>query len=553
MADQDIPNIDRDIALLPEDIRADLAERGRNDLYFFAKAVMGFHQMTPHTHGPLCVFLDRNPNRFKMVLMPRGHFKTSVATISRVTQKVCRNPNERVLLVNEVADNAQNFLSSIEQHFESNRVLRALYSSVIPRDVRKVPWNAKEMRLNRDVRVPENTIEAMGIESAITSKHFTHITFDDPISEDAAVSPTVMQAAIDRTSRVTALMVNPNDNTADLIGTRWALHDVYSVWQGRYGDTMGKFVRAAIKDGVPIFPELISLDTLAQVRRDLGEYMFSCLYMNNPRDVANQDFNVQDLRFWRWSSDEESVILYGRDGEIVREWPISKLDITVSVDLAVAEKITSDRNAIVTVGVSPNGEAIVLDTWVKRCTPLDVIEQLISLRSRFPVRAFGIEGVAYQKAFKYFLRAECERRGIYMNIVELKSLPSRRSTGNNSKETRIRGLQPIAATGRLYILPSMHELRNELADFPLGEHDDVADALSMQLQLWRGFLSPERMAKYRKSENELLYRIRSGIDSPEGLVLPRKARNPADIPHPDDLGIEMPQFGPITEVFMAEN
>lgn len=799
MADQDIPNVDREISLLPEDIRADMAERGRNDLYYFSKAIMGFHEVVPHTHGSLCVFLDRHPARFKMVLMPRGHFKTSVATISRVTQKAVADPNQRILLVNEVADNARNFLSSIEQHFESNRVLRALYSSVIPKDVRKVPWNAQEMRLNREVRVPENTIEAMGIESALTSKHFTHITFDDVISEDAAISQATMEAAITRTSRVTSLMVNPNNNTADLIGTRWALHDVYSAWKARYGDKMGVFVRAAIKDGLPIFPELISLDTLAQVRKDLGEYMFSCnpeeapvlmadwtskpiaeirvgdvvvgfefpdgpekmrtvptrvlaigsrvakvfkitmmsgrvirctedhhwmcdishrkdrphllyrpakigqqmhyvcdpsipepnpeanmgwlagmfdgegsvggkltsgsgahlviaqskavnrpiydeigrqldllglkydtrddmyvfgtsredrrrflnwcwpfvksdrvwtslfgaraiteqdtpiaiepdgeetvysfqtetgnyvcwgyasrncLYMNNPRDVANQDFNIQDIRFWRWSSDEEHVVLYGRDGEIVREWPIEKLDITTTVDLAVAEKITSDCNSIVTVGVSPMGEAIVLDSWTRRCTPLEVIEHLFWVKTRWAVRAFGIEGVVYQKAFKYFLRAECERRGVYMNIVELKQLPSKRSTGNNSKETRIRGLQPIAATGRLYILPTQHELRNELADFPLGEHDDTIDALSMQLQLWRGFLSPARMAKYKASEQALIHRVRAGMVSELDLGMhfdrPRKG---ADIPHPDDLGIEIPQFSDFQEVSMED-
>lgn len=553
MADQDIPNVDREITLLPEDIRADIAERGRNDLFYFAKAIMGFKDITPHTHGPLCVFFDKHPARFKMCLMPRGHFKTSVATISRVTQKVVRDPNARVLLVNEVADNAQNFLSSIEQHFEANRILRALYSSVIPKDVRKVPWNAREMRLNRDVRVPENTIEASGIESTLTSKHFTHITFDDVISEDAAISQTTMENAISRTSRVTSLMVNPNDNTADLIGTRWALHDIYSVWKSRYGDKMGQFVRAAVKDGLPIFPELISLETLAQIRKDMGEYMFSCLYMNNPRDVANQDFNVQDIRFWRWSSDEEHVVLYGKDGTIEREWHISKLDITTTVDLAVAEKITSDRNAIVTVGVSPLGEAIVLDAWAKRCTPLEVIEHLLSIRTRYAVRAFGIEGVVYQKAFKYFLKAECERRGVYMNIVELRAMPSKRGTGNNSKETRIRGLQPVAATGRLYILPTMHDLRNELADFPLGEHDDVADALSMQLQLWRGFLSPARMAKYKASENALIHRIHSGTMSELDLVMQdgSPARG-ADIPSLDDLGIELPQFGPQTEVSIED-
>jgi predicted phage terminase large subunit-like protein len=536
MADQDLPNLDKTITELPADIRQDLAERGRTNLFFFATAIMGYKDMTERCHKPLCEFLDYHPSLIKLVLMPRGHFKSSVATISRVTQKALRNPNERILLVNETTDNAENFLSAIEQNLMGNKILRALYSEVIPKDTRKVPWNNKEMRLIRDWQGPEETITAMGMTSAITSRHYTHITVDDPISEEAAKSDSVMADAISRISKFFSLMVKPKYNTLDLIGTRWALHDVYSHFMKKLGPQMARFVRSAIlPDGSLLFPELIDQETLAAAREMYGEYMFSCLYMNNPRDVANQNFNVQDLRFWRWSTDEESVLLYGLNGEIIEDVPIERLDINVSVDLAVAEKITNDRNAVVTTGVTPSGRVVVLDTWVKRCTPLDVIERLLWINKRFHPRQVGIEAVAYQKAFKYFLRDECERRGVYMNIVELKAIPSKRGTGNNSKEMRIRGLQPVAATGRLYVLPTQHELRNELADFPLGEHDDCADALAHQLVMWRGLVSPERMARYKASEDRLIAAVSRGLD---GVPIGSGAGEDLD---PDEIGLH--RFG----------
>lgn len=541
MADQDLPGLDKEIVLLPEDIRNDLAERGRNDLYFLSKAILGYSDMTPSCHGPLCVYHDKNEKLWKLTLYPRGHYKTSIVTIGKNIQKVVRNPNERILIVNETGSNAENFLTAIAEHFEQSAIVRTLYSSVIPEKLKT--WSSKELLFNRQWRGPEPTISAMGITSALTSRHYTHISVDDPISEDAIKSPSVMQDAIDRISKITSLMVKPEENTFDLTGTRWALHDLYSVFMKRYGpEKMARFIRAAILDGQPIFPELISLEKLAD-ERDNSEYMFSCLYMNNPRDIANQDFNVQDLKFWRWSTDETRVVLYDRNGDVEDVWEVDKLDITTSVDLAVSEKITSDRNAIVTCGVSPKGQAIVLDTWVRRCTPLEVIEYLLQLRGRFQPRVFGIEGVAYQKAFKYFLRAECERRGTYMNIEELKAIPSKRGTGNNSKEMRIRGLQPVAATGRLYINPQQHILRSELADFPLGEHDDCIDALAHQLQLWRGFLSPERMQKYKESEQRLLQRAMITGELP-GWEMQTPTRNPQDIPHPDDLGIEIDRYAP---------
>lgn len=544
MADQDIPHLDKEVMLLPEDIRRDLAERGKNDLYFFAKAILGYSNMTPSCHGPLCVFHDKHPARFKLSLYPRGHYKTSVLTIGKNSQKVVRNPNERILILNETTGNAENFLSAIAEHFEQSPILRTLYSEVIPKKFKT--WSSKELLFNRTWRGPEPTISAMGMTSALTSRHYTHISIDDPISEEAVKSDAVMHDAITRIDKVISLMVNPEADTFDLTGTRWALHDVYSVFMKKYGDKMARFIRAALIDGKPIFPELISLETLAQARENMGEYMFSCLYMNNPRDIANQDFNIQDLKFWRWSSDESKVVLYDRNGDVEDVWPVEKLDITVSVDLAVSEKITSDRNAIVTCGVSPKGQAIVLDTWVQRCTPLEVIQYLLWLRTRFQPRVFGIEGVAYQKAFKYFLQAECERQGTYMNMMELKAVPSKRGTGSNSKEMRIRGLQPIAATGRLYIHPQQHILRNELADFPLGEHDDCIDALAHQLVMWRGFLSPERMTRYRESETRLLQR--AGMTGQLPGWETETPRRPQDIPHPDDLGIELPRYGEFTGV-----
>lgn len=546
MADQDIPLLDKEIVLLPDDIRNDLAERGRRDLYFFAKAILGYSQMTIKCHGPLCVFHDQHPSRFKLSLYPRGHYKTSVLTIAKNAQRVVKDSNQRILIINEVADNSENFLSAIAEHFEQSPILRTLYSSVIPKKFKT--WSSKELLFNRTWRGPEPTISAMGMTSALTSRHYTHITIDDPISEEAVKSEGVMNDAITRIDKVISLMVNPEQDTFDLTGTRWALHDVYSAFMKKYGDKMARFIRGAIDEaGQPIFPELISLETLAQARRNMGEYAFSCLYMNNPRDIANQDFNVQDLKFWRWTTDESKVVTYDRNGEVEDVWDVRKLDITVSVDLAVSEKVTSDRNAIVTCGITPKGQAIVLDVWAQRCTPLEVIERLFWLKARFQPRVFGIEGVAYQKAFKYFLRAECERRGTYMNIEELKAIPSRRGTGNNSKEMRIRGLQPIAATGRLYVSPQQHTLRNEMADFPLGEHDDCLDALAHQLTMWRGFLSPERMERYRKSEQRLLQRAVVEQQLPRWETGARKMR-PQDVPHPDDLGIEIPRFSEFQSV-----
>lgn len=510
---QDIPFLDESIVKLPADIREDLAERGRNSLFFFNRAVMGFHDLTVGCHGPLCEFADENEKQFKMMLMPRDHLKTSCISVGGTMQRVVKDSEARQLLGNESATNAERFLRSIRQHAEGNRIFRALYSDVIPKDVRKVRWNDSELDFNRRGHYPEPSIDSIGMTGAVTSRHYTHITYDDPISEEAVKSEKVMKDTINRMSSALSLLVNPGKDTIWLVGTRWALWDVYSEWMRVYGDRLGRLVRAVIEDGEPIWPERFTPEVIALKRQAYGdEYKFSCLMMNNPRNPELQDLNVEDFKFWSWVGTKK-VALFDKNGQEVDRWDLSDLDITCTVDLAPAEKITSDRNAITTVGVSPKNQAIVLDAWGKRCTPLVVVQKLFQVHRQFHPRVYGVEDVGYQKAFKYFLRQAAEEAKLYLNVVPVKP-------GGKGKP-HIKGLQPLMATGRIFIHPTQHILRNEAADYPLGEHDDVLDSLALHQQLFRSQMSQERWSKYKESERKLL-RALKGPTRQVILADPRK-------------------------------
>src|SRR5688500_15665123 len=176
MSDQDIPLLDETITQLPADIRQDLAERGKRDLFFLASGVLGMRDMTVGCHGPLCAYINLNPKQFKMMLMPRDHLKTSVVTVAGSMQKVVQNPENRLLIANESGTNANRMLRSIRQHAEGNRVFRALYSDVVYKDTRKVRWNDSELDFVRDGHYPEPTIDSIGMTGAATSRHYTHIT-----------------------------------------------------------------------------------------------------------------------------------------------------------------------------------------------------------------------------------------------------------------------------------------------------------------------------------------------------------------------------------------
>jgi len=527
---QDIPNLDPSITQLPVELVKDLAETGRSSLFWFNKAVLGFKDLTVSCHGPLCEFADSNKKQFKLMLMPRDHLKTSCISIGATLQRQARDVEHRQLLGNETATNAQHFLRSIRQHVERNRVFRALYSEIIPKDIRKVRWNDSELDFNRQGNYPEPSIEAIGMTGAATSRHYTHITYDDPISEEAVKSEKTMQDTINRMSSSLDLLTNSEKDSIWLVGTRWALWDVYSVWIETFGTRLGRLVRSIIEDGEIIWPERFSADTIALKRGLLGEYRFSCTQMNNPRNAELQDLNVEDFRFFHWL-DDNRVQLFDKEGKELDVWDLSQLDITTTVDLAPAETVNSDRNAIITVGVSPKSQAICLDVFAKRCTPVAVIDYLFWIKRRFGPRAFGIEDVNYQKALKWIIRDIAAERGEWLNVVPVKP-------GGKGKP-HIRGLQPLMATGRLFIHPAQHILRNEASDYPLGEHDDVLDALALQLQLFVGHLRPESWKKYKQSEKKLLRVLSGRVSDPgapldhRGLILANPKKGILDIDEDD--------------------
>lgn len=495
----DLPGQDPELQQEPTDVLADLAEEAKHDLYMFNTAVLGYKKLTPPVHGPLCNFFDLDRSQYKLALYPRDHFKTTCITIGGTLQRACREPDKTTHIKNERVENASRFLDAMKAHCLTNSMFRTLYGKYVPPDTRKVAWNDTEMMLmGRTVVKPEPTISCSGVESATTSNHYDHITWDDPISEKAVKEPTTMESTWDRMVSAINLLSEPEISTIWIVGTNWAFGDVYAKWMKNFAQYTSKLARGAIEDGKPIFPELISLQRLDMLRA-ADPYLFSCNWMNNPKNADVQNFDIRALKRWKFTTafEDEIAIYDPLTAEILVTVDVDKLDITVTVDLAVAEKITSDRNAICVMGVEPTkGYCVFLELWGERCSPGRVMDKLFEVQERWHPRIFGIEAVAYQKAFKWFLDTEAQKRGVWLPIKDLKAI--------GKKEVRVAGLQPMVRTGRCAISPEHQLFLTEMDEWPLSEHDDVLESASMQLQVANHWFSPERLEKVRAAERRML-------------------------------------------------
>jgi predicted phage terminase large subunit-like protein len=124
-----------------------------------------------------------------------------------------------------------------------------------------------------------------------------------------------------------------------------------------------------------------------------------------------------------------------------------------------------------------NYKIYVLDTLKGHWKVAESIDNIFTMYQKWHPSVIGLETIAYQKALKSWLEEKMRERGVFFPITEL-----RRNT-NESKEFRIKALEPFYRDGLVYHAPWMKSLETELLQFPKGKHDDEIDALASQLDL----------------------------------------------------------------------
>ncbi len=471
-----------------EEVRLNLRMQAQRSTFLMAKAFVGFHDLTPTLHGIMCGWIE-GPSTRKLGLVPRDHLKTSVWTIADTVRLIAANPNIRLLIANETATNASHFLRRIQAVFERATLFRWLFPELIP-DIGKTKWSESEMLVPRTKDYPEATVEVMGVGGAVVSRHYNMIKLDDLVGKEASESVDVMKKTIDWYLYCESLLEKPID-PIQTYGTRWTHRDLYA-WIMEHERDIDIFHRKAVaKDGTTLWSERFPLNELLRIKHKIGNFKFSCQYQNEPFDPESLTFDPGWLRYFElegWEQDGEGTVSL----RMVGQPKATKVVPCIFVDPAISEKNYAARSAVVCAGLDEVERVMVLEAWADRCQPLRMIDKIFEMAARWDPIAIVVEGVAYQRALKGFIEAECMRRGRWLNVREV------RPGSKEGKETRIRGLQPYAERGRLWIRRSTCQvLIEEFEAFPLGDTVDVLDALSYGPQVW---VSPDTDKDMRRAE-----------------------------------------------------
>ena len=526
-----------DLSPVPEEDIATLRERALGDLYVFAKGVMGFDFLTPDVHMPLCRLLELALNGYTpdlyhpwsayeqvlydhahrymsfgeedeiskeglikdwvakvkekglgnlQITLPRGWLKTTLCSQAYPLWLGTRDTNIRVLLTQNTFENAEAKLQVIKETVEKNTVYRILFPEVLPDS--SCRWTNRSLVLKRTKSWPEGTFECAGVKTAVVSRHFDLVLEDDTVAPDYSkleednVLPSKedIAKAIGWHKLVPPLLVNPAKSLNFIVGTRWFEKDLISWNKENHGGRFTFYERACLEgeDGKPdengkvAYPERFSMEVLRGLKASMGPYLFSCLYMNKP--IRSEDMLFKPDWFSYYEEEPTDLLCY------------------TTVDLGGDPQETKgepDWNVVLTCGQSTTtGVVYVLHYWRKKTNPSEVIDAIFKqVRCYHPVEV-GIEGVAYQRSLKHWILKRMRAENTHFMVNNL-------SAAGRAKSYRIMGLQAPIAGGSVKFRIGHGPIINELLSYPLGEHDDLADCLAYQLDLWRPIVQMVRARK----------------------------------------------------------
>ena len=482
----------------------DLKDKARSSLYFLTKAILNFNKLTPHFHQDFCSFIQRFDILRKMNLLPRGHYKTTCGTIGysiwlmiqeEITQLKIAGSEIRILLCNESATNAENFLSAIEGVFDENELFRTLFSEIIPDKSKRKRWNQQEMLINRESSWPEATLQTIGVGGAAQSRHYDVIIFDDLIGKEAMDSETVMEKTISWFDYAESLFVSPTKGIAVVNGTRWSKRDLYQhilEKDKRYQ----VYSRQCIENDKPIFPEEFTTEFFDELRVKNFAH-FSSQYLNDPTDPSKCDFKESWLKLYAWEKVGDRLCIKFEDDDKAVDF--REFDIVGCFDPSIDEKPTSSRRAITYVGMDSRQRVCVFDVYASRETTDLVLEEIFKLYKKWHPRQFGVESVALSKIYIPLIEKEGQLRKEYVSCTPIKV------STHKSKDARIRdAIQQVAAEGRLYRQVWMREFDIEFIEFPQGRTKDILDAVSHCINMLRVPLSAEEEESDEKFERYIL-------------------------------------------------
>lgn len=329
---------------------------------------------------------------------------------------------------------------------------------------------------------------------ALTGRPADLLVLDDMIkSAEEAQSPTILDNLWDWYCTVAYSRLGPKAPII-AVGTRWGPKDLFGRLDAEAKVGGDKFTTVQFRaiaghddilgraPGQALWPERVPLDRLERIRKTRPRWFKAC-WQGEPEEVEGLHFQPR-----RWPTYTDLGDAWQVSSVTGREH-IRKVDCTIlhAVDWAQSGKKKSNRTAIVTAALTPNGWLLVLDVVNEHLRYEDNAPALqkVCRTWAFPLGVYKHPENEMQQIvasdddmLSDSMAVECRR---YKGVPEIKRL------GIRSRAKIIRAQAAIIRSqGGLFLLPDpprnwYEEVVDQLAAFTgeEGQEDDVADCFGI--------------------------------------------------------------------------
>lgn len=475
------------LKITSEDVRKELEDRkrkrdrwlARTDLFYLLTDVMGRKDIDRPWLKDRCLEVQEAPNGY-LDLWAREHYKSTIITFGKTIQDILRSHGDDPLEERELTfgifshtrPSAKAFLKQIKREFESNERLKKLFPDILYDNPSKeaTKWSEDEgIIVKRKTNPKESTVEAWGVvDGQPTGKHFDILVYDDIVTVESVTTPDQIQKTTDSLSL--SYNLGAEGGHKRFIGTRYHFNDTYReiISRGTAKPRVYAITHDATVTGDPV---LLTRERVAEKRRDMGAYIFSCQMLQNPVADSKQSFDKSHIQYYD-------------------NLNLDKMNKYILLDPAGEKKKTNDYTAGWVIGLGSDKNVYILDIVRDRLNLTERTELLFTWHRKY--RPTVSNSVRYEK---YGMQSDIEHIKTKQGD-ESYHFPITEVGGQTPKNDRIKRLLPYFENKRVYFPRKMHKtdhqgivkdlvevfIEEEYTAFPVPIHDDMLDALARLLE-----------------------------------------------------------------------
>jgi hypothetical protein len=258
--------------------------------------------------------------------------------------------------------------------------------------------------------------------------------------------------------------------------------------------------KAIQDDGTALWPELLPIDELLKKKESAASIgRVNAFYREYQCTVTGDEealFRAEHLREWDGDLNFDGrkrayLTIRSIDGKALDTPEQVPVFTFMGVDPASSTKQTADYSTIVITATDKEKRRFVIDYFRKRVSPLTLAAAIIEYFHRFhPIRS-RIESTGYQEFLREYVRSK-----VIIPGFEIKEMP------RTSKSRRLEQMETIVSEKRLYLKKGMAELKDEMALYPRGTHDDLLDGLYYSLKRSFGPVATASVSHSTESEDQ---------------------------------------------------